>query len=79
MAKQLVQTMIREGIDEVQDAAIPCEFISYIITLQIVLEAEVGNEAALSLYGKLGFVRDKRLAKYYLNGSDAFRLKLWIT
>ena len=24
------------------------------------------------------FVRDKRLHKYYLSGTDAFRLKLWL-
>jgi ribosomal protein S18 acetylase RimI-like enzyme len=32
---------------------------------------------ALRLYEQLGFVRDKRLYRYYLNGVDAFRLKLW--
>ena len=30
------------------------------------------------LYEKLGFLRDKRLQRYYLNGVDAFRLKLLI-
>ena len=45
---------------------------------QVVLEAEDTNTAALHLYEKLGFVRDKRLHKYYLAGSDAFRLKLWL-
>ena len=29
------------------------------------------------LFNTLGFVRDKRLMKYYLNGSDAYRLKVW--
>lgn len=43
------------------------------------LETEVGNATALTLYAKLGFIREKRLANYYLNGSDAFRLKLWTT
>lgn len=42
---------------------------------QIVLETEETNTAALRLYEKLGFVRDKRLPKYYLNNNDAFRLK----
>ena len=40
------------------------------------LEAEVTNPGALALYEKLGFVRDKRLQRYYLNGNDAYRLKL---
>ena len=45
---------------------------------QIVLETEVTNQAALSLYENLGFVRDKYLHQYYLNGVDAYRLKLWL-
>ena len=46
--------------------------------LQIALETEVTNAAALRLYESLGFIRDKRLPKYYLNGNDAFRLKCWL-
>lgn len=46
--------------------------------LQIVLETEITNESALKLYENLGFVRDKRLFRYYLNGVDALRLKLWL-
>lgn len=34
------------------------------------------NKGALALYGGLGFIRAKRLFRYYLNGVDAFRLKL---
>jgi len=26
----------------------------------------------------LGFARDKRLQNYYMNGNDAYRLKLWL-
>ena len=40
------------------------------------LEAEVSNKSALILYDRLGFIRERRLYRYYLNGSDAFRLKL---
>ncbi|KAI8910029.1 putative acyltransfersase [Powellomyces hirtus] len=43
---------------------------------EVVLETEETNTAALKLYERLGFVRDKRLERYYLNGVDAFRLKL---
>ena len=43
------------------------------------LEAEESNVGALTLYERLGFVRDERLGRYYLNGSDAYRLKLWVT
>ena len=45
----------------------------------VVLETEVVNGAALRLYEGMGFVRDARLRRYYLNGGDAFRLKLWTT
>lgn len=45
---------------------------------EVVLETEVTNKPALWLYENLGFVRDKRLFKYYLNGFDAYRLKLWL-
>ncbi|KAJ3232376.1 hypothetical protein HDU81_003014 [Chytriomyces hyalinus] len=43
---------------------------------EIVLETEITNTGAQSLYENLGFIRDKRLARYYLNGNDAYRLKL---
>ncbi|PRW59895.1 N-terminal acetyltransferase complex C component MAK3 [Chlorella sorokiniana] len=43
---------------------------------EVALEAEVCNAGALRLYQKLGFIRDKRLHRYYLSGSDAYRLKL---
>ena len=40
------------------------------------LEAEHVNAGAIRLYESLGFVRTHRMNKYYLHGSDAFRLKL---
>ena len=40
------------------------------------LETEYDNFAALSLYESLGFIREKRLYRFYLNGKDAFRLVL---
>ena len=53
-------------------------FVMLLVALfQIVLETEITNKAALHLYENLGFVRDKRLFRYYLNGVDALRLKLW--
>jgi peptide alpha-N-acetyltransferase len=45
---------------------------------EVVLETEVTNPKAISLYEKLGFARDKMLFRYYLNGVDAIRLKLWL-
>jgi peptide alpha-N-acetyltransferase len=43
---------------------------------EVVLETEITNKGAINLYLNLGFIKDKRLQKYYLNGVDAFRLKL---
>jgi peptide alpha-N-acetyltransferase len=43
---------------------------------QVVLETEFDNAGALALYGSLGFMREKRLFRFYLNGKDAFRLVL---
>lgn len=45
---------------------------------EVVLETEVTNKPALKLYENLGFLRDKRMYSYYLNGLDALRLKLWM-
>ncbi|KAI8332822.1 N-acetyltransferase 12, isoform CRA_a [Chlamydoabsidia padenii] len=44
---------------------------------EVVLETEYTNQGALGLYQRLGFIKDKRLYRYYLNGIDAFRLKLF--
>mmetsp|Transcript_806 Transcript_806/g.1250 ORF Transcript_806/g.1250 Transcript_806/m.1250 type:complete len:170 (+) Transcript_806:37-546(+) len=46
---------------------------------EVVLEAEASNQGALKLYYQFGFIKDKRLIKYYMSGEDAFRLKLYLT
>lgn len=50
---------------------------------EVILETEVTNAAALRLYESRGFVREKRMHQFYLNGTlpadpgnDAFRLVL---
>ena len=43
---------------------------------EICLETEVTNAGAMKLYENLGFLRAKRLYRYYLNANDAFRYKL---
>ena len=45
-------------------------------THQVILETEYDNLAAISLYESIGFIREKRLYRFYLNGKDAFRLVL---
>jgi peptide alpha-N-acetyltransferase len=67
--------MKEEGVDEV--SGLLCGFaLARVLPLQIVLETEYDNFAALSLYESLGFIREKRLHRFYLNGKDAFRLVL---
>ncbi|KAI9740809.1 MAG: N-alpha-acetyltransferase mak3 [Claussenomyces sp. TS43310] len=43
---------------------------------EIILETEVTNTAAMKLYERLGFLRSKKLHRYYLNGNTAYRLML---
>ncbi|KAI9653447.1 MAG: N-alpha-acetyltransferase 30 [Alyxoria varia] len=43
---------------------------------EVAVETEVDNVPSLKLYSRLGFLRSKRLHRYYLNGNDAFRLIL---
>jgi peptide alpha-N-acetyltransferase len=45
---------------------------------KIYLETEACNIISLSLYEQLGFVAVKFLPKYYWNGNDAYRLKLYL-
>jgi peptide alpha-N-acetyltransferase len=43
---------------------------------EVVLETEVTNTGAMKLYERLGFLRSKKLHRYYLNGNTAYRLVL---
>ncbi|CAD5232224.1 unnamed protein product [Bursaphelenchus xylophilus] len=45
---------------------------------EVLLETESTNGGSLSLYERLGFCRDDRMHRYYLNGEDAFRLRYFI-
>jgi N-alpha-acetyltransferase 30 len=45
---------------------------------EIALETEETNTAAMALYEKLGFLRSKKLHRYYLNGNSAYRLLLYL-
>lgn len=45
---------------------------------EVALETEVSNVPSLRLYERAGFLRSKRLGRYYLNGSEAFRLVLYL-
>lgn len=63
MAKKLVKTSV-------------AKMVEWDCVHEVTLETEVNNEAALHLYELFGFLRTKRLHRYYLTGSDAFRLIL---
>lgn len=45
---------------------------------KVALETETTNTAAIKLYERLGFLRSKRLHRYYFNGNSAFRLILYL-
>jgi N-alpha-acetyltransferase 30 len=45
---------------------------------EVVLETEESNGAAMRLYERLGFLRSKKLNRYYLNGNSAYRLVLFL-
>ncbi|KAH9819767.1 N-alpha-acetyltransferase 30-like [Teratosphaeria destructans] len=45
---------------------------------EVALETEVDNIPSLRIYENLGFLRTKRLHRYYLNGNTAFRLILYL-
>lgn len=69
-----MEAMKEHGATEVSHVCFslsPCADHWYV---QIVLETEYDNLAALRLYDTFGFIREKRLFRFYLNGKDAFRL-----
>ncbi|KAG5504927.1 hypothetical protein JKF63_04373 [Porcisia hertigi] len=45
---------------------------------EVYLETPTSNARALGLYQNLGFAKTKFLPRYYLDHSDAVRLKLWL-
>ncbi|KAF7506081.1 hypothetical protein GJ744_012232 [Endocarpon pusillum] len=45
---------------------------------EVALETEETNSAAMKLYERLGFLRSKKLHRYYLNGNSAYRLVLYL-
>lgn len=64
----IASKLVRRAIDVMR--ALDCD--------EVVLETELTNVKAMALYLKLGFVKDKRLTRYYFSGNDAFRLKRWL-
>ncbi|KAL6939667.1 N-alpha-acetyltransferase mak3 [Hanseniaspora osmophila] len=68
--KGIAKELIRKTLDALENE-MHCD--------EIMLETECSNEAALHLYEGFGFIRMKRLFRYYLNKGDAFKLILPLT
>jgi len=66
--KGIASKLVRMAIDKMiaQDAD------------EIALETESDNVPSLKIYENLGFIRSKRLHRYYLSGTSAFRLILYL-
>ncbi|TDL27177.1 acyl-CoA N-acyltransferase [Rickenella mellea] len=64
----IARALVQQSVDAMKEQGVE----------EIVLETEYDNAAALSLYESLGFLREKRLFRFYMNGKDAFRLVLAI-
>ena len=79
LVRRSLEAMKEHGVEEVSPFQILARcFRSFsdFASSQVVLETEYDNAAALSLYESLGFIREKRLYRFYMNGKDAFRLIL---
>ncbi|KAL4913747.1 acyl-CoA N-acyltransferase [Aspergillus aurantiobrunneus] len=66
--KGIATKLVRRAIDAMEKAGAD----------EIALETEITNTAAIKLYERLGFLRSKRLHRYYLNGNSAYRLVLYL-
>jgi peptide alpha-N-acetyltransferase len=62
----IATTLVRKAIDVMVERGAD----------EVVLETEETNVPAMKLYERLGFVRSKKLHRYYLNGNSAYRLVL---
>lgn len=64
--KGIATTLVKQAIDAMAERKAD----------EIVLETEETNTPAMRLYERLGFLRSKKLHRYYLNGNSAYRLVL---
>lgn len=71
LVESALKEMIQKGAEEVS-----CYVYKCIDSEQICLETETTNQTAMVLYENMGFIRYKRLHRYYLNAGDAFRFIL---
>lgn len=77
LVRMAIKAMIAKDADEV-GSPLHWHCTRQTDNIQVALETEIDNQASLRLYQKLGFLRTKRLHRYYLNGNTAFRLVLYL-
>lgn len=53
-----------------------CFIVFCLVLLRYSCTKQASNIGALGLYANMGFMREDKLTRYYLNGGDAYRLKL---
>jgi peptide alpha-N-acetyltransferase len=78
LVKMAIEKMVSEDADEVNNLTSGHDVLLFTDGTQIALETEVDNIPSLRIYENLGFIRTKRLHRYYLNGNTAFRLILYL-
>ena len=80
LVRLAVDKMIEQDADEVRSPLLPPIDHQFPAkpAHQIALETEVDNIPSLRIYENLGFLRTKRLHRYYLNGNTAYRLILYL-
>lgn len=69
-----IDEMISSGAEEV--SVVAATQSTNLTRAQIVLETEVDNNTSIAFYKRLGFMSEKRLYRFYMNGKDAYRLCL---
>ena len=78
LVRLAVEKMIEKDADEVSTNHSKEPKYKVANSSQIALETEIDNIPSLRIYENLGFLRTKRLHRYYLNGNTAFRLVLYL-
>lgn len=78
LVRMAVQRMKEQDADEVSRHPQKLSSRTALTGAQIALETEVDNIPSLRIYENLGFLRTKRLHRYYLSGNAAFRLILYL-
>ncbi|TIB70855.1 hypothetical protein E3Q23_04015 [Wallemia mellicola] len=73
LVRMAIDEMISTGAEEVSLGIISLQLPN---RQQIILETEVDNNTSIAFYKRLGFMREKRLYRFYMNGKDAYRLCL---